>query len=324
MSTSLLARTHQFLRRYFKSKRVDTKRKMSNSVAPKISKWPFVFGDVLLIAFAAFVAAQSSRPISALEAGICLSALGIGAWLAAVPFLREYQATLALGEADVLATTVGQIQNLDALKTHIVNATNQWHGVQEQSTKTVAAARELSDRMKAELGEFCEFLKKSNEAEKQHLKLEVEKLRRGEGEWLQTVVHLLDHVFALHAAATRTRQPALMKQLDQFQFACRDLVRRMGLLAFAPSPSEPFNPESHQLPDAIQPAESGSLVASVLAPGYTYQGRMVRRALVTTSSSEHPTETRAESAQPHDSTESSSEDKNPRPTPPRSEEQLSL
>jgi len=40
-----------------------------------------------------------------------------------------------------------------------------------------------------------------NDSEKTTLRLEVEKLRRGELEWLQALVHILDHVFALHTAA---------------------------------------------------------------------------------------------------------------------------
>ena len=48
---------------------------------------------------------------------------------------------------------------------------------------------------------FGDFLRKSNDAEKSHLRLEVDKLRRSENEWLQILVRILDHIFALHQAA---------------------------------------------------------------------------------------------------------------------------
>ena len=46
-----------------------------------------------------------------------------------------------------------------------------------------------------------EFLAKANDSEKGFLRLEVDKLKRAEGEWLQTLVRILDHVNALHQGA---------------------------------------------------------------------------------------------------------------------------
>ena len=61
--------------------------------------------------------------------------------------------------------------------------------------------------MTGEVRQFTEFMQKMNDSEKAALRLEVEKLRRGEGEWLQVLVRILDHVFALHAAAVRSGEP---------------------------------------------------------------------------------------------------------------------
>jgi hypothetical protein len=57
---------------------------------------------------------------------------------------------------------------------------------------------------------------------KNHLRLEIEKLRRGEGEWLQVMVRVLDHVQALHLAGQRSGQRNLIEQLTHFQNSCRD------------------------------------------------------------------------------------------------------
>ena len=70
--------------------------------------------------------------------------------------------------------------------------------------------------MAAEVREFSEFMQKMNDSEKAALRLEIEKLRRGEGEWLQVLVRILDHVFLLHAAAMRSGQPKLVGQISQF------------------------------------------------------------------------------------------------------------
>jgi hypothetical protein len=71
----------------------------------------------------------------------------------------------------------------------------------------------------------------------------------------------------------------LIGQLTQFQHACRDAARRVGLVPFVPDPAEPFNPERHQWADGKTPPD-GARVAEVLAAGYTFQGRRLRPALV--------------------------------------------
>jgi molecular chaperone GrpE (heat shock protein) len=252
---------------------------MTNSVTPKLNKWPFVLGDLLLVGFALAAIARGPSPMTLWQTSVCLAATAAGAWLCVIPFLREHETASKLREADSLASTVEQIRNLEQIKTHVVNATDQWKAVQDQSTKTVTTAKDLTDSIRATMTEFCAFLKKANESEKNHLKLEIEKLRRGEAEWLQVTVHVLDHVFALNAAAARAGQPGLMAQMDQFQFACRDVVRRMGLVPVTPAVGELFDIQAHQVAASDEPG-NGKVVAGILAPGYTFQGQLVRRALV--------------------------------------------
>ena len=64
--------------------------------------------------------------------------------------------------------------------------------------------------------------------EKAHLRLEVEKLRRGETERLQIIIHVLDHVFALFQAAEHSGHPDLIDQLGHFQKACRKPCAALG------------------------------------------------------------------------------------------------
>jgi molecular chaperone GrpE (heat shock protein) len=203
-----------------------------------------------------------------------------GAWLCAIPFLRDHATALRLCEADGLATTVSQIKNLDQIKSQIADATSHWQGIQEQSAKTVGTAKELTDRMKEELAEFCTFLKNANDTEKNNLRLEIEKLHRSEGEWLQATVHILDHVFGLHKAALRSGQPGLVAQLDQFQLACRNAVRKKGLVPFAPGSGDAFDAQVHQSADAEVNPTPETRIVETIGPGYTFQGQLARRALV--------------------------------------------
>jgi len=128
--------------------------------------------------------------------------------------------------------------------------------------------------------EFSEFMKKMNDSEKTTLRLEVDKLRRSEGEWLQMLVRIMDHVFALHTAAVRSSQPKVAEQISQFQNACRGTVRRIGLVAFVAEPEEAFDPARFQLADAKQKPQDGAVVGETLGAGYTFQGQLLRPALV--------------------------------------------
>lgn len=252
------------------------------AITPRLSKWPFVLGDLVLIGAASTIVLRSGPPLGLWQAALCLAAIGTGAYLITIPFLREYHALLQLAEADKLATSVGQIKDLERIKSQLGDTTAQWHTIQENSTKALASARELSEKMGREVDQFCAFLKKSNDGERNHLRLEVEKLRRSEADWLQVSVHLLDHIFALNKAAGRSGQPTLIAQLEQFQLACRDIVRRMGVVAFAPQAGEGFDERMHQLADPGGSAVAGQGIVEVLGPGYTYQGQLVRKALVRT------------------------------------------
>lgn len=254
---------------------------MTASSAPKISKWPFFLGDALLLALAWFVSTRSATPNGVIELCVYVACVAIGAWISITPYLKEYQAELKFAESNQLITVASQLKNLEQLAGQIGYATSQWQTIRESADKTSAAARSIAEGMAAEVQAFNEFIKKTNDSEKATLRLEIDKLRRGEVEWLQVVVRILDHVFAVHQAALRSQQPGIAEQLGRFQAACLDSARRIGLGAFAAAQGEAFDQNRHQLmegPDAKAP--EGATVELTLAPGYTFQGRLIRPAMV--------------------------------------------
>jgi molecular chaperone GrpE (heat shock protein) len=72
----------------------------------------------------------------------------------------------------------------------------------------------------------------------------------------------------------------LIEQLGNFQTACRDAARRVGLIPYAAGAAEPFDAQKHQLVDVEAKAPPGAIVAETVASGYTFQGRLIRPALV--------------------------------------------
>ena len=252
---------------------------MTNRPAPVLAKWPFFLGSVLLLAVAGYIVQQNPHALNLTQLSLLVSAVAVGALLVVAPFVLEYRAALKFAEADALTDAVAQIENLQTLAKQISGATAQWQDVQSAAGKTATSAKEISEQMAGEVANFTEFMKKANDTEKSALRLEVDKARRAEGEWLQIVVRILDHIFALHQAASRSGQPELLEQLTHFQNACRDVARRIGLLPLAVEANQPFDGERHKLLDS-ETAPAGALIGEVLAAGYTYQGQPLRPALV--------------------------------------------
>ena len=257
----------------------------------KIPKWPFLAANAALVAVAGGVVWKAAHPISLAEILVSTICVALGAVAGCLPFILEYRATKALVEVNALATVAGQLHYLKKYAAQVSAATDQWARVQEATQagagETVAAAKEIAARMAEEVRSFNEFQARLNDSEKGALRLDAEKLRRAEGEWLQVVARILDHVFALHNAAARTGQPELAEQVGQFQNACRDAARRVGLTPFAAAPGEGFDAQKHRAHGVENPPD-GSVVGETLAPGLTFQSRLVRHALVRLQAAEAP------------------------------------
>jgi len=257
---------------------------MSLIISPRTVKWPFFVGDALLLGLAGFFYSQGTVPMTGPTLGACVVCVMAGAVLGVTPFILDYRAAVRLAESNGLAETVTQIQGLESIATAIAQATGQWQGVNQHANETVTAARSVSEQMTSEMKSFVEFFEKANDSERQHLRLEVDKLKRGESEWLGVLVRIMDHVFALHSAASRSADPKVVEQMSRFQLACRDAARRVGLVPFEVEAGSAFDSEKHQLPDNQQPTPDAQ-ITTTLATGFNFRGQMVRPALVQLSGS---------------------------------------
>ena len=247
----------------------------------KLPKWPFFLGNIVMLSLAWLVASRGGKEaLGQLDAWFVAACGFIGAVISIAPFVLEYYAAVRLAETGALVTAVDEIRNLEALAAQINTATSRWQTVQEHSTNSVTAAREIAEKMGAEATAFTEFLQKANDGEKANLRLEVEKLRRMESEWVQIIVRMLDHVYALYRAGERSGQPGLIEQLARFQESCRDVARRIGLIAVEAKPDELFDRELHHAPEAGEKIPADAKVQDTIATGFTYQGRRIRPVLV--------------------------------------------
>jgi len=254
---------------------------MDGNTTPKITKWPFFAGDLLLVGFALAIFYYCPQPMQIWQIAISGIAVLLGAWFGILPFLHQYRAAVKMAESLSLAETVEQIQKMEKVGQQISEATMSWSAAQEMAEKTAQTAKGLADKMMAETQAFANFLQKANETEKNHMRLEIDKLRRSEEEWLHVTIGILDHVYALHQAGLKSGQPGLIEQLGKFQAACRDIARHSGLVAFAPKPNDLYDPKSVQTPQDDEKVPENSLVDQVLMPGFSFQGQILRRSMVT-------------------------------------------
>jgi len=246
---------------------------------PKISKWPFFVADAVLLALAVFIFCQATGPLNTEQMIAAAACVMVGAAFGAWPFVLDYRAATKLAETEALTSVVAQVENIEIVAKRIADATAQWQTVNDSAEKTNVAAKQIADRMAVEAKEFTEFMTRANDTEKATLRLETEKLRRVEGESLQVIVRVFDNIFSLHASAMRSGNPKLAEQVSQFVNACRDAARRIGLMPYLAAPDEIFDPLRHQTVDAKVPA-AGAVITDTLGVGYTYQGQMLRPAIV--------------------------------------------
>jgi molecular chaperone GrpE (heat shock protein) len=251
----------------------------------KVPKWPFFLADAFMLGLAYFLFYYQARlPLTRWEVVACAVCVTLAAILGILPYLLEYRAVIKYGalikliETSSLCAATEKIQNLESCVAQIGAATDHLQTAQAQADKTAGLANDITERMAQEVKDFTAFLQKANDGEKATLRLEVEKLRRSEGEWLNVLVFTLDHIFALNKAAERSGQENLVKQLSQFQNSCRDAARRVGLVPLLAAPGEVFDAHRHQLSEGE--VSNGALIGELVACGYSFQGKLVRPVLV--------------------------------------------
>lgn len=241
---------------------------------------PFLVSAVILDVIGWYIMKTSPHPISNLTGGLVAVCVVSGAVISVLPFLWDAKASLRSEELDTLAMSAGQLRDVQKVVDSITTATAQWMTVQEYSTAAVDSARSISDGITEEAKRFSEFMAQANDREKSALKLEVDKLKRGEAEWLQVVVVMMDHVHALYHAGLRSGQQNVVNQLTNFRAACFEAARRMGLVSYIAEAGDVFDGERHQWVKGEGEVPKDSKVRVTVAMGLSFQGQQIRKAVV--------------------------------------------
>jgi molecular chaperone GrpE (heat shock protein) len=285
---------------------------MTNRPPPTLPKWIFIVADILLLAVCAWTIQQvlpSRTTASHVILALAIIVWMVGAFICVWPWILEFKAQTQHYDNESLTTALQQIQRLEEIGARVQTATASWQSAQDAAMRVTTTARELEEKIRADSKEFMEFAERIHNDEKQHLRLEVEKLRRAEAEWLQVAARMLDHTYALTQAAQRSGQPNLATQMTNFQSACRDAARRVGLVPFHPEVGEPFDERSQQTEDPNAKPDAGAVITDILATGYSFQGQLLRKALVRVTQE-------GQSSEPAAPAEEAAATPQPKPEPP--------
>src|SRR5882762_7039077 len=92
---------------------------MQTQMESRVPKWPFLFGDGLLLGAAYFIYSQTKFPMGAWQLFFVVLCVAGGAMLCVTPFLLEYRLLLKLTEAQTLTSVTAQLQNLEKIAAQI-------------------------------------------------------------------------------------------------------------------------------------------------------------------------------------------------------------
>lgn len=248
-----------------------------------VPKWPFLFADAIFIGLGYWISTLIQGPAQPWQVISILVCALFGASFAIAPFYFEFKAETKAIEIAQLTSVAKEVGNMKAVAKKISEATENWDSVQETSAQTAKLSEEIAEGIQASVKEHDAFMAKASTNELNTLRLEAEKFRRLETDWTKTLVSMLDLIYRLERSAAASGKEQFIKTTGVFQNQCRDVARRIGLVAFEAEQGVAFDPEMHAIPDGEKAPKGGANIAETRLPGFRLQGRIIRKPLVAVS-----------------------------------------
>ncbi|MGA2052767.1 MAG: hypothetical protein ABSH19_05585 [Opitutales bacterium] len=130
--------------------------------SPSVAKWPFILGDLVLLA-AALGLWATQAPLSPLQTLLTLGALGLGAILFVMPFVMEFMTGVQLRALELEQARAEDFQRLSALDAETRKQARTAIEAQEHAARATAALENLARKFDARLAPL-EAVQKSLEA----------------------------------------------------------------------------------------------------------------------------------------------------------------
>ncbi len=226
--------------------------------APKLSKLPFIAGDILLVATAVLIATRSDTPLGSGALIAITVCVVLGAALLVIPFLADYarraDAELADRQNQIAAlarTTSDSAEQLGIVASGL-------NGISESSKHNLAALEKLPKQLKERIDEVTQQLAGSALSAHSSVKEDVARLEAS-AEKLTRLLAKLETAAKLNtdtlASSEKDLAATLARATDQLDAFIAKAAKKTETLAkkSAPAPTPPPAPVVEITPPAPEP-----------------------------------------------------------------------
>jgi len=189
--------------------------------APRLSKVPFILGNLALLALAWFIYAYHPNPFSPFPLFIIFVCFVVGILASMYPFVINYVRAQADASTSLRHELDEQFKRLIAASEHLQNSILQLKSVGEIATKNVEAAERLPSRLQERITEFNQQLVAAENKDKARLEQELTRLRSGESERQTAAAAQIATALAewtkLEADARRSLTELVQREKESFE-----------------------------------------------------------------------------------------------------------
>jgi hypothetical protein len=189
--------------------------------APRLSKVPFILGNLALLALAWFIYAYHPNPFSPFPLFIIFVCFVVGILASMYPFVINYVRAQADASTSLRHELDEQFKRLIAASEHLQNSILQLKSVGEIATKNVETAERLPSRLQERIVEFNQQLAAAENKDKARLEQELARLRSGESERQASAAAQIATALAewtkLEADARRSLSELVHREKESFE-----------------------------------------------------------------------------------------------------------
>lgn len=175
--------------------------------SPKLNKWFFLLSDALLIAVAAFIAANSARPLSNAAILAIVACVSLGAIVTAAALIADYVRKQEESLDDRQRALEALSRTVATSAEQISIATSGLSEIGDHINKSLKHAEHLPHKLQERINDFTRQLNEAAVNDNETLQQEINSLRASEAEKLDAAADRIAKVAAdlakLEAAATK-------------------------------------------------------------------------------------------------------------------------
>ena len=201
---------------------------MNLTSSPRPPKWPYLLGDIVLLALACIVGITAESPLSATALSVIFGCVALGCVLGVLPYILDFSGE----QRDAVAEFQQRLEVQNAKLLHGIEALAatgaQLKAAQEAAAKAVHTAESLPYKLQEKIAEFTTQLQQHDDEEKAAMTKELETLRDTEGQRLTALVGTIQTATKEFAALEKDARTATEAARHEVAEAAPALAAALG------------------------------------------------------------------------------------------------